>query len=70
MSADPRTFRILGDHDGVSGGGCFWIEDEYGESQSENFGSRLAAQRYLDDLISNYEPPDPPGWEGGFAENH
>jgi hypothetical protein len=19
---------------------------------------------------SNYEPPDPPGWEGGFAENH
>lgn len=18
----------------------------------------------------NYEPPDPPGWEGGFAENH
>jgi hypothetical protein len=20
--------------------------------------------------IDNYEPPDPPGWEGGFAENH
>ena len=19
---------------------------------------------------NNYEPPDPPGWEGGFAENH
>lgn len=18
----------------------------------------------------NYEPPDPPGWEGGFAPNH
>ena len=18
----------------------------------------------------NWEPPDPPGWEGGFAENH
>lgn len=18
----------------------------------------------------NYEPPDPPGWEGGFSENH
>jgi hypothetical protein len=20
--------------------------------------------------IDNYEPPDPPGWEGGFASNH
>ena len=19
---------------------------------------------------SNWEPPDPPGWEGGFARNH
>ena len=31
-------------------------------------------QRTIEDFItyeqSNYEPPDPPGWEGGFAENH
>ncbi len=67
--SDPRTFRILGDR-GDFNGGCFWIEDEYGESQSENFGSRIAAQRRLDEMIDNYEPPDPPGWEGGFAENH
>lgn len=20
--------------------------------------------------LDDYEPPDPPGWEGGFAENH
>lgn len=70
MSADPRTFRILGDHDGESGGGCYWIEDEYSESHSPNFGSRFLAQQYLDEMIDNYEPPSPPGWEGGFAENH
>ena len=31
-------------------------------------------QRTIEDWIAyehnNYEPPDPPGWEGGFAENH
>lgn len=25
---------------------------------------------WLDREQSNYEPPDPPGWEGGFADNH
>ena len=25
---------------------------------------------YVHDLRRNYEPPDPPGWEGGFAANH
>ena len=24
----------------------------------------------LDWHDDNYEPPDPPGWEGGFADNH
>lgn len=67
--SDPRTFRILGDS-GDYNGGCFWLEDEHGESQSTNFSSRLTAQRHLDWLIENYEPPDPPGWEGGFADNH
>lgn len=31
-------------------------------------------QTTIEDFIvherANYEPPDPPGWEGGFAENH
>jgi hypothetical protein len=31
-------------------------------------------QQAIEDWIAsekdNYEPPDPPGWEGGFAENH
>ncbi len=34
----------------------------------------LAIQQTIEDYIthenSNYEPPDPPGFEGGFAENH
>lgn len=34
----------------------------------------LLIQRTVEDYISgeegNYEPPDPPGFEGGFAENH
>lgn len=24
----------------------------------------------LKERIANYEPPDPPGFEGGFADNH
>lgn len=24
----------------------------------------------LNKYFDNYEPPDPLGWEGGFAENH
>lgn len=31
-------------------------------------------QQTVEDFIAdeqrNYEPPDPPGFEGGFAENH
>lgn len=34
----------------------------------------LHIQQAVEDWIAherdNYEPPDPPGWEGGFAENH
>lgn len=33
-----------------------------------------AIQACVEDYIrlekTNYEPPDPPGWEGGFADNH
>ena len=31
-------------------------------------------QKTIEDFIthekSNYEPPDPPGWQGGFTSNH
>ena len=34
----------------------------------------LEIQQTIEDFIEterdNYEPPDPPGFEGGFAENH
>jgi hypothetical protein len=33
-----------------------------------------AIQEVIDKFIrhehDNYEPPDPPGWEGGFCDNH
>ena len=29
-----------------------------------------AIEDYIEEAIRNYEPPDPPGFEGGFAENH
>lgn len=29
-----------------------------------------AIEDWFEDKRRNYEPPDPPGWEGGFAENH
>lgn len=27
-------------------------------------------EMYIAHENDNYEPPDPPGWEGGFAANH
>lgn len=27
-------------------------------------------ESFIVDEQRNYEPPDPPGWEGGFADNH
>lgn len=29
-----------------------------------------AIEDWFEDQRRNYQPPDPPGWEGGFAENH
>lgn len=31
-------------------------------------GAKRGEPCWLED--ENYEPSDPPGWEGGFAENH
>lgn len=29
-----------------------------------------AVEAWFEEQRRNYQPPDPPGWEGGFAENH
>ena len=31
---------------------------------------RSAIADFIECERDNYEPPDPPGWEGGFADNH
>ena len=67
---DPRTFRVEPDKEG------FMIINDYGEDMEpkRRWHSYNAAQASLSDMVAewleNYEPPDPPGWEGGFAENH
>jgi hypothetical protein len=52
----------------------YWIIDGFGEEVAGPFTARADAERKLDELArahaDNYEPPDPPGWEGGFADNH
>lgn len=78
MNDDPRTFEIKQDREG------FFIEDEWGE-EAEGFyclgswtsprhssleSAKEALAKMVAEYLDNYEPPDPPGWEGGFAENH
>lgn len=52
-----------------------FLEDEPG-LHTEARCNELAAliQQAIEDFITdernNYEPPDPPGFEGGFADNH
>jgi hypothetical protein len=59
---------------------CYDLAEAFLEDQPHLNNDRrrdeLAAliQSAVEDWInfedSNYEPPDPPGWEGGFAANH
>lgn len=49
---------------GTSGDNALFIADVLGDLATENFDVALAKAR------GEYESPDPPGWEGGFAENH
>lgn len=73
----PYEWHIASDKEG------FYIEDEYGEEVTPHWLPPTAGWRcqcaktagaVLNDEIAyaldNYEPPDPPGWEGGFADNH
>jgi hypothetical protein len=67
---DPRTYDVK----------CFDLAEAFLEDSPHLATARrtqeLAAliqttiEDWLDHEQSNYEPPDPPGWEGGFADNH
>lgn len=37
---------------------------------ADHIDAALALATKLRRDLNNYGPPDPPGWEGGFAENH
>jgi hypothetical protein len=52
----------------------WYLVDGYGEEHGGPYTEIADAKRQLAELerahAENYEPPDPPGWEGGFAPNH
>ncbi len=77
--SNPHEWHIASDKEG------FFIEDEYGEEIIPHVlpwtpGIGWRSQSYevikqvlhdeIKHVIDNYEPPDPPGFEGGFAEDH
>ena len=75
--SNPHEWHVVSDREG------FFIEDEYGEEVNPPWlpypaGWRCqgynTALEVLDETIrhalDNDEPPDPPGFEGGFVENH
>ncbi len=45
------------------------VADPYRRSMLEDIEEREYS-RAISKATGNYEPPDAPGWEGGFAENH
>ena len=52
-----------------------FLEDEDGINNQHQIADLAAEiQNTIENWIErqrlNYEPPDPPGFEGGFAENH
>jgi hypothetical protein len=63
---EPDTFDIETLYD------AGWDSDEDGERWWRE--GDLWPTYSLDEAIvaykDNYEPPDPAGWEGGFADNH
>jgi hypothetical protein len=52
-----------------------FLEEESGLNTARHV-SELASEiqatieNYIERKRQDYEPPDPPGFEGGFAENH
>lgn len=74
---NPYEWHIASDREG------FFIENEYGEEVIPGFlppnaqwrcqsyaRAQVVLKEMIAEAIENYEPPDPPGWEGGFADNH
>ena len=41
-----------------------WMQDILDDIVNQEYARAIAKAR------GDYEPPDPPGFEGGFAENH
>lgn len=75
--SNPYEWHVASDKEG------FFVEDEFGEEVGTWINGYYVAHRWQDfktaqaacndmikEAIDNYEPPDPPGWEGGFAKNH
>lgn len=76
--SDPHEWHVAQDSEG------FFIEDEYGEEinpiwvvgltagwRCQSYAKAEEVLHYMVQLeLDNQEPPDPPGWEGGFADNH
>lgn len=59
---------------------CYDLANVFLEDEPNLFtddGCKELAQRiqqtienFIEEARRNYEPPDPPGWEAGFADNH
>lgn len=53
----------------------WFLQDEpHLDTDKRRHDLALTIQQAVEDWFAheqaNYEPPDPPGWEGGFADNH
>jgi hypothetical protein len=76
MSHRIPEFIIDQERDPDTRCGVFFIRDAETGHRIFNhvYSSVKAAQEDVDKLIreelDNYDGPDVPGWEGGFAENH
>lgn len=75
--SNPHEWHVAQDREG------FFIEDEFGEEIAPPWLPSTAGWRcqahataqsvlalVVTDALANYEPPSPPGFEGGFAANH
>jgi len=52
-----------------------FLEDEDGINTPRHIDElaatiQAAIENWIEEARSNCEPPDPPGFEGGFADNH
>ena len=45
-------------------------EADWFHTACDNINQLMELRELNQSIERNTEPPDPPGWEGGFAENH